>query len=677
MFKFIKNSLRNKLLIAFIGVGFLPYLLFLAYTLILSETKMVNKTIGEQREKTIDISSEITNHISDLNKEVQFLAQLDLMDDLLIDDIDKRVSRLLSQKSSDYNFKNILFALNAKKSIIASSDKNLLARSVDINTSLENNNSLFIKNNVLYIYAKVYASFNPSQHIATLFFSYPLTNFNAYLNHKKDIHSTIIDKKNISLFKDALPFSASIMTNSKEKITPEHLIIKEKMPKPFENYSIVYAVDKSLALAFLYDFIRFMLYISPFIFFIIIFVSLRYSKHIVKPIQKLTDVTQDIIDSKDYEKSLHVSGKDEIAKLSTAFNELLYTTHTALQALEKENKLRLKRFIQLIETFNTIIQTQNENECITTSIKQIQILTDNESIRFENSTEKQSNGISIEVNDFEKNEKVFIGSIILNSDLLADTNESRFYHSIATMISLQLDRIHLIERTMSASNAKSAFISNMSHELRTPLNAIIGFSQYLITYEELNEDQLDVVSNIESSAQYLLSMINEILDMAKIEAGKMEVSIEPSDIFELVESAHTMLMPLAQEKNLNFTFEYKDFEKKQYPTDAKMFKQIVVNLLSNAIKFTLEGEVSINLSSSKERVTVRVTDSGIGIKEDDLKALFNDFTQLENVMRKKHKGTGLGLSLSKKMAQLLHGDITLHSEGEGYGTESIFYIKVG
>jgi len=264
----------------------------------------------------------------------------------------------------------------------------------------------------------------------------------------------------------------------------------------------------------------------------------------------------------------------------------------------------------------------------------------------------------------------------LGLDNFEDKNEKDFYNSIASMITLQLDRIRLIDRTMSASRAKSAFISNMSHELRTPLNAIIGFTQYMIAYEELNDDQLDTMGNIESSAHYLLNMINEILDIAKIEAGKMEAHIEDVNILELVQSSHAMLQPLAKDKNINFDFIAVNFENKHYKTDPKMFKQIVINLISNAIKFTQEGFVTIELYNNANTLFVSVKDSGIGISKEDMKQLFNDFTQVENVMQKQHKGTGLGLSLSKKMANILGGDVELLSEGVGYGTTSLFSIRI-
>ena len=232
-----------------------------------------------------------------------------------------------------------------------------------------------------------------------------------------------------------------------------------------------------------------------------------------------------------------------------------------------------------------------------------------------------------------------------------------------------------IEKTITASDAKSAFISNMSHELRTPLNAIIGFTQNLITYEDLKDKQLDTVGSIESSAQYLLGMINDILDIAKIEAGKMEVNKTSVDIVELTQECYSMMLPLTEDKEITFEIINETSQPIQHLSDPKIYKQILLNLISNAIKFTKEGSITLTLDTSKENIYVSVQDSGIGIKEEDIKFLFNDFTQLENIMHKQHKGTGLGLALSKKMANIIDGDISIQSDGLGYGTTTTLILK--
>jgi signal transduction histidine kinase len=689
MFDFFQKSLRNKLLLTFIIIGFLPFLTLLIYTLFLSETKIVNKIVVEQFDRTQAVMKLLNNHLTSLTKEINFLASLDLMDDFLAEDLDKRISRLLIQKSNDFNLNVTLVAVNMDANIIASSMNNEVSSKFDLK-KVTNRDGEYIEGKVLYIYSAVYASFDNSKKLGYLVLEYNLDNLDIYLTHKNSIHSYIVNPKNRLTIGENFSLKLNFTQDEESVISAEHVIIYKKLSSIMDGWYIVYAVDKSVALAFLYDFIRFMLYISVVIFAFIIYVSIKYSKGIVKPIEELTAITNEIINTNNYSVQLDIDSKDEIAILTHSFNNLLQTTSTALEKLEQESKLRLKRFTQLIEVFNTIIQTKNEDECMDISIQQIKMLTNKDDLEFNKEKARYPKGISslsltahedkeciaLYVSDFEKDEKVYFGSIELGMENFGDKNEKDFYNSIASMITLQLDRIRLIDRTMSASRAKSAFISNMSHELRTPLNAIIGFTQYMIAYEELNEDQLDTMGNIESSAHYLLGMINEILDIAKIEAGKMEAHMEDVNILELVQSAYTMLQPLANDKNFEFNLIHDNFENIHANTDPKMFKQIVINLISNSIKFTQEGFVTIELLNDTNKIFVSVKDSGIGIAADDMKQLFNDFTQVENVMQKQHKGTGLGLSLSKKMAYILGGDIELMSEGVGCGTTSLFSIKI-
>lgn len=674
MFSFFQKSLRTKLLISFIGVGVLPFIILLVYTLALGESKIVNKITAEQFTRADVVINLMQSHLKSIQKDVVFLSSLELMDDILADDIDKRISILLEKKVNDFDLDIEMFVVNNNSKIISSSSLNNLETQFTHLKKLQKKDAYYIINNKLFFYAPIYASFDKDKKTGYLVLKYNLKNLTLYLTQQKGIHSYIVDTKTSLKIGDDVKVPLSFEKNEESKITNDDVIVYKKFTSILNNFYLVYAVDKDIALNMLYDFIRFMLYFSLIILFIIIYVSLRYSKGIVEPIENLTKVTDKITKEQDYSARLHIDSKDEIATLTHSFNKMLETTSMALENLETENKLRLKRFIQLIEVFNTIIQTKDENECISTSIHEIKKLTSKDDLSFHK--RPQQNAIDIYVTNFEEDTKEYFGSISLALNSLDDENERNFYASIASMITLQLDRIRLIDRTTAASKAKSAFISNMSHELRTPLNAIIGFSQFLITYEELTDDQQDTVGNIESSAQYLLSMINEILDIAKIEAGKMEAHKESVNLLDIIHSSYNMLKPLADDKQLDFELITDKFESQEVLTDAKMFQQITLNLLSNAIKFTQNGFIKLELYSDDHTVYVAVTDSGIGISEEDISKLFNDFTQVENVMQKKHKGTGLGLSLSKKMANILGGNIELLSDGIGKGSKSIFYITV-
>jgi len=677
MLDFLKKSLRNKLLSFFIVIGFLPFLTLLIYTLFLSESKIVNKIITEHLDKTKVVIKLIDNHLSNLSKEVEFLGSLDLMDDILVEDIDKRISRLLIKKYNDLNLDITFMAVALDSTIIASSNGNSLLSKYRLNSLNSKEHGTYIIDNNLYMYSQITASFDKSKKLGFLVLKYNLENLNLYLIHQKTINSYIINAQNTFIIGEDLPFNIHFNNMSNSIINDDYVVVYEKLSSILNNWYIVYAVDKNTALEFLYDFISFMLYISVIIFVLIIYVSIKQSKEIVRPIIELTTTADYITNSHNYSTQLKVTSQDEIATLTHSFNYMLKTTSSALEKLEQENSLRLKRLTQFIDVFNTIIQTKSEDECIEVSMQEIKRLTSKDKIRFLREQNRDRESANLYVTDFENDKKIYFGSIELDVDNFKDKNEQDFYNSITSMIALQLDRIRLIQRTTSASKAKSVFISNMSHELRTPLNAIIGFSQYMVEYEDLSADQKDTVENIESSAQYLLNMINEILDIAKIEAGKMEAHIESVNILDILKSSYNMLFALAKEKNINFKLVFNRFDDKNYPTDPKMFKQIIVNLISNSIKFTKEGTILIELYNDDENIYVRVKDSGIGISENDMKHLFADFTQLENVMQKTNKGTGLGLSLSKKMANILGGDVTLESKGVGHGTTSIFTLHTG
>jgi len=671
MFKFFNTSLRNKLLVSFIFIGLIPFVILLSYTLFLSETKIVKQTIKEQFNRADEVAILIDSHIVSIKHELDFISSLDVMDDMLAEDIDKRISILLNKKRTDFSLDLALFVVNEKGVIVASSENRLLLKTFPFFKNVTQQE--FIVDSDLYITSKITASFDSSKTLGYLVVKYSLYNLKRYLSHQDSMHFYIVKKDKSFTIGNSIELNIPLLKNRESTLVSEHLVVYERLKGILNSYYLVYAVDKAIALKFLYDFMKFMLYIAIPILLLIVYMSMKYSKNIVKPIEYLTDATKQITKEQNYSTILVMNSSDEIATLTDSFNKMLKTTSCALTSLEKENKLRLKRFIQLIEVFNTIIQTDTEDECINVSLEEIKKITLKDDLHFLN--EHTQNAIALYVTDFEKKEKIYFGSISLALESFTDKNEHAFYNSIASMIMLQLDRIRLISRTMAASKAKSDFISNMSHELRTPLNAIIGFSQFLITYEELTEDQQETVGNIESSAHYLLGMIKEILDIAKIEAGKMQAHKEYVNLKEIAESSYNMLKPLADDKELDFSLDMREFTLESFFTDPKIFQQIIINLLSNAIKFTQKGFVRFELYNDERKVYIKVADSGIGIKEKDLKQLFSDFTQVENVMQKKHKGTGLGLSLSKKMALILNGDIVLKSEGLTKGSESMFILE--
>ena len=215
-----------------------------------------------------------------------------------------------------------------------------------------------------------------------------------------------------------------------------------------------------------------------------------------------------------------------------------------------------------------------------------------------------------------------------------------------------------------ANLAKTKFLANMSHELRTPLNAIIGFSEILksgmIPDSEL-EKQHEYQHLINESAQHLLNVLNDILDMSKIEAGKYDIFPEDIDLTKIASSCCSMMMPLADNAGVEICLENPD-EPLRLEADSKALRQILLNLMSNAIKFNSPGTI-VRISANRvgRNVELRISDQGLGITPDSIKRLGEPFHQIDNEKTRKHEGTGLGLSIVKGLVHLHHGAIRFES----------------
>lgn len=227
---------------------------------------------------------------------------------------------------------------------------------------------------------------------------------------------------------------------------------------------------------------------------------------------------------------------------------------------------------------------------------------------------------------------------------------------------------------LAASEAKNTFLANISHELRTPLNAIIGYSELLLEDVEENNHQIyeKDLNRIKDSGFHLLEIVNGLLDLAKIESGKMLLSIETFSIHDLMTEIINLIQPDLNNKNNKLVLEYSD-NINQLVTDKIRLKQILINVISNACKFTDNGSITITISKNELRyISVSIIDTGIGIKEEQLSHIFEPFHQADDSTTRIYGGTGLGLTISHRLCQILNGSIKVQSE-EGRGT--CFTIK--
>lgn len=241
----------------------------------------------------------------------------------------------------------------------------------------------------------------------------------------------------------------------------------------------------------------------------------------------------------------------------------------------------------------------------------------------------------------------------------------------AQIRNIQLQNLQLQE----AARLKSHFLAIMSHELRSPMNAIIGFSQLLLRYPQatLAPKQESMVQRILNSGRHLLTLIDDILDFSKLEAGKLELKLQELNLAEIVIATHEEMRSLGEQKNLTMKVKL-NLHNPVISNDKTRLRQVLVNLLSNAIKFTEAGGVQIEVREVAEnQIAIAVKDTGIGIAESDLGHIFEEFRQGNQTLTREHGGTGLGLAITNRLVEMMQGKITVESK---LGQGSTFLVEI-
>jgi signal transduction histidine kinase len=675
------QTLKSKLRLTLFVVGFFPYLLILIYSYHLGEEKIVDRALMVHQHQMKEVKEHLFEQFHHLQKEVAFLSSLEMMNDMIVDDIDRRIAQLLMQKEQDLGLKMELLAIDEAYHIVSSSkaplprDKRTKFDAIEeMKKAIKEQKKYFLTQNYIVFFHEIYSTLEQGVLLGYLVSYYHLENLQHFTSNELGLRSMLYQPKTqerLGAFYREVPLE--LKASQRYYLTDDHMVLYQPLEGILSQWWLVYMVEKSTALRFLENFILFVWGLLVMGFITITLISLWISRRILEPIATLSKATKSIIETKDYTTQVSKIDQGEIGELSDDFNAMIRETNDAFIQIEEESKERLRHFVQLITIFNHLIQTQTQADCVEVALRELKSFMPHQRFRFCDHfpTDHVEEAMMLYVQNFESNCYDFYGVIYLDGFVgQSKKHEKRLYRAIATMIMLQLDHIKLIEKTQEVSHAKSTFISHMSHELRTPLHTILSATQYLIGYGNLNEDQQRTIGVMESSADHLLGMINDILDLVQIEAGKVKIThtrITAQALMGIVEEVISMLEVLADSKSIALEMRGDLLASVEVALDIKLFKQIVINLLSNAIKFTHEGSITLEMKQQQMHIAIEIKDTGIGIAKEDLSTLFSDFAQIKNRSTHTQKGSGLGLVISQKLAKLLGGEVKLESEGRGKG----------
>ena len=599
-----KLSISYKIFISLLIAISLGQLFMMGYIWKFESKILSQKETQTLKEELQEDIKTLSTSLENRQKETKFLASLEIMDDLIANDLDKRVSNMLKRKADDLAEGIILVAVK-DDTIVATSKPSYINQTFKLD-----------KKQFLYFYAMAYASFDKKTLLGKIVMLYPYKNL-----------TNLTKSKNRKLLWLIPPYKQKIFKMPKID-NDKYLIVSKNLKGILSNWKMYLSYEKDKAYETLNHIKKMLLYSFLFSLLTLTLTVWLISRKLLKGLKSLSKTSGEIIKTKDYTKQVTVDSSDEIGKLSSSFNTLMSETSSLVNKLDFQSKLHFENLIELISFFNTITKTKDKKSTLKIA------------------------------EQFKEN----------------SNKDQRFIEATSKMVTLQLERISMLDSTKEALEAKSMFLSTISHELRTPLGSILNLTQHLMISQNLKDEDIDMLSKIETSATHLLAMINNILDISKLESNSLIVHKQKVNLREILEEILEMIEPLVNEKKLELIQDIQITDE-VIKTDPQLFKQVVINILSNSIKYTNEGSISISLKQNQQQYMLKVIDTGIGIEPKQLDLIFKEFYQSSVDVKNIDNSSGLGLALSKKVAQLLKGNLEVFSQWKDKGTTVYFTFK--
>ena len=371
--------------------------------------------------------------------------------------------------------------------------------------------------------------------------------------------------------------------------------------------------------------------------------SFFLERHYIRPIENLTATAQQVAQGNLDVGQVSVHSGDELEDLGVSFDLMTNKLRVSRDEIERQNRL-LEFRVQ--ERTRQLMETIWELEEIRANLEHL--------------VQERTKGLE------ESRAEI---------RAWADTLEEKVRSKTQELTELNTSLLESFQKLQQVDRLKDEFLANMSHELRTPLNAVIGFSGLLLQ-ESSDRIPYDVKADLEiilQNGRSLLNMIDSILDLSKIEAGKFEIDFAEFDPIPLLDEVKTLAAGLILDRSVQFVYEAPGWEDVRVQGDPQRLKQVFTNLVGNAIKFTERGEVRVSVARDQKRLTVAIRDTGIGMTPEEMTRLFRPFQQVDGSITRRFGGTGLGLALSQRLVGLMHGAIRVESQK---GKGSTFTVEI-